>query len=230
MAGRPRPPAARHTARHRRDRPGRRGAARAAAARCVRVLRAEREPAERADRRHHAPRRAVQHRGGRLRAVGVSGRRRARLDRARRCGAAQPGVPALLHAQRPVRQPRRRPATTASTTTSSTCRAARAIWHCELSLIDTAFLIAGVLTAAAYFDADDGGRGRAAPARRRAVPPGRLALGAARRRRGDARLEARERLPALRLGGLQRGAAALRARPRLADPPADRAELSRPGP
>ncbi len=30
----------------------------------------------------------------------------------------------------------------------------RRVWRSELSLIDTAFLMAGVLTAAAYFDAD----------------------------------------------------------------------------
>jgi hypothetical protein len=31
----------------------------------------------------------------------------------------------------------------------------RRAWRCELSTVDTAFLLAGALTAAAYFDRDD---------------------------------------------------------------------------
>ena len=73
-------------------------------------------------------------------------------------------------------------------------------------MIDTALLIAGALTAGMYFTADSRGRNRAARARRCALPPHRLALGAERRRDDQPRLEARMRIPALRLGGLQRGA------------------------
>ena len=36
----------------------------------------------------------------------------------------------------------------------------RRVWNCELSTIDSAFLFAGMLTCAAYFDADDRGGGR----------------------------------------------------------------------
>ena len=104
----------------------------------------------------------------------------------------------------------------------------RRVWKCELSTIDSAFLFAGMLTAAAYFD------------RRHATTRPRSAtLADALYRRADwdwaqhggatrhARLEARDRLPPVPLGGLRRGAAALRARPRLADPPAARGELRR---
>ena len=44
------------------------------------------------------------------------------------------------------------------------------VWLSEVSLIDTAFLMAGVLTAAAYFTADNAGRDRVAPPRRCALP------------------------------------------------------------
>ena len=48
----------------------------------------------------------------------------------------------------------RPPATRASTTTFSTSTAGEREWRSELSMIDTALLIAGVLTAAMYFTAD----------------------------------------------------------------------------
>ena len=57
----------------------------------------------------------------------------------------------------------------------------RRVWNCELSTMDSAFLIAGMLTAAAYFDRDDAGRGRDPRDRRRPLSPGRLGLGRRRR-------------------------------------------------
>jgi hypothetical protein len=41
--------------------------------------------------------------------------------------------------------------TKGSTTISSTCKPAAEPWQCELSTVDTAILMAGVLTAASYF-------------------------------------------------------------------------------
>ena len=70
----------------------------------------------------------------------------------------------------------------------------RRVWNCELSTLDSAFLFAGVLTCATYFDADTRGRGRGPPPGRRALPPGRLELGARRRPDAHPRLEARDRL------------------------------------
>ena len=78
--------------------------------------------------------------------------------------------------------------------------------------MDTAILFAGMLTAAQYFDSRFGGRGRDPRARGDALRPSRLDLVAERRPDDQPRMEARVRLPALRLGGLQRGAAALRPR------------------
>ncbi len=72
-----------------------------------------------------------------------------------------------------------------------------------------------------------GGRGRGPPPGRRALPPGRLGLGVQRRPDAHPRLEARDRLPAVPLRGLRRGALALPSRPRLADPPAAAGELRR---
>ena len=74
-----------------------------------------------------------------------------------------------------------------------------------------------------------GRRARDPHARRRALPPRGLALGAERRGDRHARLDAGGRLPALPLAGLRRGPAALRARPRVADLPAPRGELLRLG-
>src|SRR5262249_8775064 len=57
--------------------------------------------------------------------------------------------------------------------------------------------------------------------------PGRLELGVERRADAHARLEAGDGLPALPLGGLRRGAAAVRARPGVADAPAAPGPLRR---
>ena len=104
------------------------------------------------------------------------------------------------------------------------------VWRSELSMIDTALLIAGALTAAMYFTANTPAetelRGLADALYRRvdwrwAQPSGSAV---------DARLEARMRIPALRLGRLQRGDPALRAGAGLADASAHRRQLSRRGP
>ena len=52
------------------------------------------------------------------------------------------------------------------------------VWRSELSMIDTALLIAGVLTSAMYFTAEHARRNRAARPGRCAVSPHRLVLGA----------------------------------------------------
>ena len=94
------------------------------------------------------------------------------------------------------------------------------VWRSELSMIDTSLLIAGALTASMYF---------------RANTPDEIELRElvdALYRRIDWRwaqddavtiragLEARVRIPPLRMGRLQRGDRAVRARTRLADSPA----------
>ena len=103
----------------------------------------------------------------------------------------------------------------------------RRVWQCELSTIDSAFLFAGMLTAATYFDSDTADEAEVRRLADAALPPGRLELGAERRPDAHARLAAGERLPAVPLGGLRRGAAAVRARPGLADLPAAPGELRR---
>ncbi len=52
---------------------------------------------------------------------------------------------------------RTRPATRGSSITSWTWQTGRRAWECELSTIDTTFLLAGALAAAAYFDGDASG-------------------------------------------------------------------------
>ncbi len=47
----------------------------------------------------------------------------------------------------------------------------RRAWESELSTIDTTFLLAGALAAAAYFDGECEGRARDIGAGRRALPP-----------------------------------------------------------
>ena len=101
----------------------------------------------------------------------------------------------------------------------------RRAWRCELSTIDTAILIAGALTAAAYFDRPTESEREIAIARRFALSAGRLALGARRRTHRLARLEAGERLSEVPMGGIQRSVDSLRARPRLADARLAGAEL-----
>ena len=103
----------------------------------------------------------------------------------------------------------------------------RRVWECELSTLDSAFLFAGVLTCATYFDADTADE---AEVRRLADALYRRAdWDWARDGGADAhpRLEAGDRLHPAPLRGLRRGAAALPARPGLADAPAAAGELRR---
>ena len=51
------------------------------------------------------------------------------------------------------------------------------VWRCELSLVDTTLLLAGVLMAGCYFD-QGGDEAEIRTPGRRALPPGRLAVGA----------------------------------------------------
>lgn len=78
----------------------------------------------------------------------------------------------------------------------------RRAWQCELSTIDSTFLLAGALTAALYFDADTPDE-HEIRALRRALSPRRLAMGTEPRCNGDSRLEARKRLPQLPVGRLR---------------------------
>lgn len=73
-------------------------------------------------------------------------------------------------------------------------RTGRRAWQCELSTVDSAFLLAGMLTAGRYFDSES------APEHEirtlaDALSPRQLALGAEPGCNADARLEARKRLP-----------------------------------
>ena len=91
----------------------------------------------------------------------------------------------------------------------------RRIWNCELSMIDTAILIAGVLTSGTLLLAPRRTtNGRFASSRGSStsgsIGPGPTDGGRVVRHG----MEARGRVPELRLGGLQRGDAALRPRPR----------------
>ena len=52
------------------------------------------------------------------------------------------------------------------------------VWSCELSTIDTALLMAGVLDARQYFDGADPARSRTARPGRFALPAGRLGMDA----------------------------------------------------
>jgi hypothetical protein len=99
----------------------------------------------------------------------------------------------------------------------------RRAWQCELSTVDSTILLAGALTAGAYFGYDRG-KGTTRPCRR-ALPPRRLAMGARRRRHGHARVEARKRIPGIPVAGLRRGACAVYPGTRLTDASAAGAEL-----
>ena len=132
---------------------------------------------DRPGRRHVAPGIAVQHRRRGLRAVLLPDRREERLDVARGRRAAQ-----TLKTLRTFWD------STQSDQPDATgykgfyyhflhMQTRRRVWQCELSLVDTTLLLAGVLMAGCYFDA---GRRRSRDPRagRCALPPGRLAVGA----------------------------------------------------
>ena len=103
----------------------------------------------------------------------------------------------------------------------------RRVWQCELSTIDSAFLFAGALTVATYFDGDISRRSRDSPAGRRPLSPGRLELGPRWRGDIDARMAAGEWFHSLPLARLRRGTAALHPWPRLTDASAAGRELCR---
>ncbi len=78
----------------------------------------------------------------------------------------------------------------------------RRAWNSELSMIDTALLLMGVLAAAAYFTGEDETESRYPRAGDSALRARRLALGAQQRRDHFHGLEAEQRFPALALSGL----------------------------
>ena len=96
-------------------------------------------------------------------------------------------------------------------------KSGRRVWNCEISTVDTGFLIAGVLTVASYFDPRRPGRESDPRDRRIPLPARRLAMGDQRRGRDHPRLEARDRLHPPLLRRLRRRVAALRPGARIAD-------------
>ena len=89
-------------------------------------------------------------------------------------------------------------------------------WECELSTIDTALLMAGVLTAAAYFHADTPDETEVRSLANRAVRTRRVGLDGRRAGHDLPRLEARDGQAAVALGRLRRGADPVPAGARLA--------------
>ncbi len=81
-------------------------------------------------------------------------------------------------------------------------RTGRRVWQCELSMMDTAILIAGVLTSGAYYSAAADDEREIRETRPVPLRANRLALGCGRRGPGTVDgMEAGNRLPELRLGG-----------------------------
>ena len=78
----------------------------------------------------------------------------------------------------------------------------RRVWNCELSTLDSAFLIRGCPYLCHLLRRRHGGRGRSPTPGRRALPPGRLGLGVQWWPDAHPRLEARDRLPAVPLRGI----------------------------
>ena len=102
------------------------------------------------------------------------------------------------------------------------------VWNCELSLIDTTLLLAGVLHGGSLLRSP--ARGRDPRCSGGTLPAGRLVLGPGQRPDPVSGVDARIRLSALRLGGLQRGLDSLRARAGLARRTPCRRAASRAGP
>ena len=88
----------------------------------------------------------------------------------------------------------------------------------EVSTVDTALLLGGVLFAQSYFDGADAEGSRDPATRRRDLPPRRLALGAGASPCDLPRLDSRIGLHRARLAGLQRGDARLHPGARLSHP------------
>ena len=102
----------------------------------------------------------------------------------------------------------------------------RRVWHSELSSIDTALLIAGVLAAATYFDGPSGAETEIRDLGKRLYERIDWAWMLNGGDDPEPRLAPRAGLSAIPLGGLRRGADPLPARHRLADAP-DRSGLLR---
>ena len=153
----------------------------------VPLLLGHRESEERARPRSLSDAVVREHRGGRLRAHCVSDRRRARLRHARPGARARADDAALPAGTRRRAQRANGMAgykgffyhfldmTTGARYDDS-----------ELSTVDTALLLAGVLFCQSYFDGDASGGSRDPPPRRRALPARRLAAGRRRARRRSA--------------------------------------------
>ena len=102
-------------------------------------------------------------------------------------------------------------------------RTGKRVWQCELSLIDTALLIAGVLVAGCYFDAEGEREIReTADALYRRVDWRWAQNGSPRAFTG---MDAGVRVSPLWLGGIQRSGASLRSRSWLADLSADSSRI-----
>ena len=83
------------------------------------------------------------------------------------------------------------------------------VWQCELSTVDSAFLMAGALTAAVYFDSDNADEHEIRSLADKLYRRADWQVGAKRRSNGYARLEARKRIPRISLARLRRSDAAL---------------------
>ncbi len=76
------------------------------------------------------------------------------------------------------------------------------VWQCELSTVDSALLLGGVLVAAAYFDEDRPVEQRDPRPRGSIVRPGRVGMGTEWRGDSETRLDAGSGIPAVPLAGL----------------------------
>ena len=103
----------------------------------------------------------------------------------------------------------------------------RRAWQCELSTIDSAFLFAGALTVATYFDRDTPDEAEIRNLGQCALPARRLELGSRWRSHTDAWMAAGERIYPAPLARLRRRFAAIHPRARFADISVAARELSR---
>ena len=145
---------------------------------------------------------ASQHRRRGVGPGGLSGRRGARLHHPRRMPSNGRLRPCGSSATAPKEQESEATGYKGFYYHFLDMKTGKRVWKCELSTVDTRFLLAGMLTAAAYFTNDSADEQRNPHAGRRAVPARRLAMGPERRGDGHARLEAGERLSAVSLARL----------------------------
>ena len=145
----------------------RRGSAAHAPAEHLPILLGGNQPRERADSRQHLRgRHPGEHRRCGIRAGQLSRRGRARVRVPRKGGRADAGHAALL-LERSARSDAGRDRSSGFFYHFLDVATGRRAWQCELSTIDTAILVAGALTAAAYFDraTDDEREVRSLPTR-----------------------------------------------------------------